>query len=148
MIDTELELRTKAGEPRTVLSEGRLIRLSSDLHLIDTYIDITDRKRSDSELSQAIQAAMSDPSWFVQVVQDKLLAIRSGNPSGPGLEGLSNRERQVLERLARGESNDAIGQELGIATQTVRNYISTVYDKLGVHSRAKAIVWARERGIV
>lgn len=41
-------------------------------------------------------------------------------------------------------TNDAIGQELGLVSQTVRNY----NDKLGVHSRAEAIVWARERGIV
>lgn len=45
-------------------------------------------------------------------------------------------------------TNDAIGRELGLVTQTVRNYISAVYGKLGVHSRAEAIVWARERGIV
>ena len=54
----------------------------------------------------------------------------------------------MLELLAQGKGNDAIASELGIATQTVRNYISTLYDKLGVHSRAEAIVWARERGIV
>ena len=45
-------------------------------------------------------------------------------------------------------NNDVIAKELGIATQTVRNYISAVYDKLGVRSRGEAIVWARERGIV
>ncbi len=50
--------------------------------------------------------------------------------------------------MARGKSNDAIAAELGIATQTVRNYISVIYDKLGVNSRAEAIVWARERGLI
>ncbi len=48
---------------------------------------------------------------------------------------LSKHEREVLERLARGLNNEQIAEELGIATQTVRNYISTIYDKLGVHSR-------------
>ena len=148
VIELELELRTRAGEPRTVLSEGRLIRFNHDLHLIDTYVDITDRKRSENELSRAIQAAMSDPSWFVQVVQDKLFEIRSGNQKQPGLELLSNRERQVLEHLASGKTNDAIAAELGVATQTVRNYISAVYDKIGVRSRGEAIVWARERGLI
>lgn len=148
VVELELELRTRAREPRTVLSEGRLVRFNGDLHLIDTYLDITDRKRAKNELSQAIQAAMSDPTWFVQVVQDKLFAIRSGNPNGRALEGLSNRERQVLEWLARGLNNDAIAAELGVATQTVRNYISTVYSKIGVNSRGEAIVWARERGLI
>lgn len=45
-------------------------------------------------------------------------------------------------------SNNAIAHELGLATQPVRNYISNLYDKLGVHTRAEAVVWARERGIV
>lgn len=45
-------------------------------------------------------------------------------------------------------NNEQIAAELGIVTQTVRNYISALYDKLGVNSRAEAIVWARERGIV
>jgi DNA-binding CsgD family transcriptional regulator len=61
---------------------------------------------------------------------------------------LSKREREVLERIARGASNETIAAELGIVPQTVRNYITTVYDKLGVHTRGEAIVWARERGIV
>ena len=148
IIKEELELRTRAGEPRTVLSEGRLIRFHHELHLIDTYVDITDRKRAENELSQAIQAAMSDPSWFVRVVQDKLFEIRSGSAGQAGLDILSNRERQVLEQLASGKNNDAIAAELGIATQTVRNYISTVYDKIGVNSRGEAIVWARERGLI
>ena len=91
---------------------------------------------------------MSDPSWFVQVVQDKLFEIRAGNQKQPGLELLSNRERQVLEHLASGKNNDAIARDLGLSTQTVRNYISTIYDKISVCSRAEAVVWARERGLI
>jgi len=91
---------------------------------------------------------MSDTSWFAQKVMQELAEVRIGDKDpGPTIE-LSRREREVLERLARGASNDAIAAELGIATQTIRNYISTIYDKLGVNSRAEAIVWARERGIV
>ena len=148
IIEEELELRTQAGEPRIVLSQGRLIRFHHELHLIDTYVDITERKRSENELSQAVQAAMSDPSWFVQVVQQKLLEIRAGNVRQSRLEGLSTRERQVLEQLAGGKNNDAIARELGLSIQTVRNYVSTIYDKIGVNSRAEAIVWARERGLI
>lgn len=143
--EIELELRTKAGEPRTVLSEGRLIHFDNDVHLIDTYLDITDRRRAENELSQAIQAVMSDPSWFVQ---EKLLEIRSGNQRPQGLEGLTPRERQVLAQLASSKNNDAIAAELGIVTQTGRNYISTVYSKIGVNSRGGVVVWAREWGLI
>ena len=37
-------------------------------------------------------------------------------------------------------------QELGLAPNTVRNHVATIYAKLDVHSRGEAIVWARERG--
>ena len=45
-------------------------------------------------------------------------------------------------------NNDEIGRDLGISSQTVRNYISIIYDKVGVRTRAEAVVWARERGLV
>lgn len=57
-------------------------------------------------------------------------------------------KQQVLERMALGTTNDVIGRGLELMSRTVCNYITTVYNKLGVHSRAEAIVWARERGIV
>ena len=148
ILEHEDGLRTKTGGLRQVLSQGRIVRFNGVPYLIDTYIDVTDRKRSETELSQAVQAAMSDPSWFVQVVQQKLLEIRAGGDQKPGLELLSARERQVLEQLASGKSNDRIALELGIVSQTVRNYISTIYDKIGVRSRAEAVVWARERGLI
>ncbi|MCZ7566623.1 MAG: LuxR C-terminal-related transcriptional regulator [Burkholderiales bacterium] len=57
------------------------------------------------------------------------------------------RERQVLELLARGLANDEIAVRLGISAKTVRNQVSAVFDKLGVSSRAQAIVRAREAGL-
>ena len=148
ILEHEDGLRTQAGELRQVLSQGRIVRFNGVPYLIDTYLDITDRKRSETELLQAVQAVMSDPSWFVQVVQQKLFEIRSGSEAEPGLERLSPRERQVLERLASGRSNEQIAAALSIAPQTIRNYISTIYDKIGVRSRAEAVVWARERGLI
>lgn len=148
VIEHEAVLRTKSGEYRTVLSEGRVIRFDHSPFLIDTYVDISERKRAENELSQAIQAAMQDPSWFVRVVQDKLLEIRSGQAPKPGLELLSPRELNVLEGIAKGLNNEQIAQEMGLATQTVRNYISNTYDKINVHSRGEAIIWARERGLI
>ena len=108
IIEHEAVLRTKSGEYRTVLSEGRVIRFDHTLYLIDTYFDISERKRAENELAQAIQAAMQDPSWFVRVVQDKLLEIRSGQAPKPGLELLSPRELEVLTAIAKGLNNEQI----------------------------------------
>ena len=74
--------------------------------------------------------------------------IRSGQAPKPGLELLSPREIEVLTAIAKGLNNEQIASETGLAPQTVRNYISNIYDKIGVHSRPEAIIWPRERGLI
>ena len=59
---------------------------------------------------------------------------------------LSGRERQVLALMADGLSNTDIAGRLAISEKTVRNHASNVFDKLGVWSRAQAIVFARDHG--
>jgi DNA-binding CsgD family transcriptional regulator len=62
------------------------------------------------------------------------------------LDALTPRELQVIELLAAGVDNGTIGRRLDISEKTVRNRVSTIFSKLGVNSRAQAIVWAREAG--
>ena len=146
--DQELTLRTRRGDARTVLLSREVIDLGGERANLKQFYDVTERKRGETELKAALQRVMADTGWFAQRVMEELAQVRVGGEArGPRVE-LSKREREVLERLARGLNNDAIAKELGIAPQTVRNYLSTVYDKLGVNSRSEAIVWARERGIV
>lgn len=59
---------------------------------------------------------------------------------------LSVRERQVLALMTDGLSNTDIAGQLEISEKTVRNHASNLFDKLGVWSRAQAIVFARDRG--
>ncbi len=110
--------------------------------------DVTERMRTEKQLMQAIQAVMQDTAWFSRSVMEKLAQIKAESVDKAGVSELTAREKQVLELVARGQNNEQIASELGIAKQTVRNYITRVYEKLGVHSRAEAIVWARERGLV
>ena len=56
-----------------------------------------------------------------------------------GMGSLTSREREVLNLLARGMSNAAIAEELFITNKTVKNHLSRIYEKIGVHSRAEAI---------
>lgn len=53
--------------------------------------------------------------------------------------GLTDRERDVLELLARGYTQKSIADELGLALNSVRTYAKTLYLKLGVHSRQEVI---------
>lgn len=66
--------------------------------------------------------------------------------AGSTFEALSARERQVLALMADGLGNTAIGERLQISEKTVRNHASNIFDKLGVWSRAQAIVFARDHG--
>jgi pimeloyl-ACP methyl ester carboxylesterase/DNA-binding CsgD family transcriptional regulator len=61
---------------------------------------------------------------------------------------LSSREREVLSRMSEGLSNARIAESLKISEKTVRNHASNLFDKLGVRSRAEAIVFARDRGFI
>lgn len=65
------------------------------------------------------------------------------DPSTPG-HGLSAREVQVLQLIAAGKTNRAIAAELFLSERTVHRHVSSVFDKLGVHSRAEAAAYAVE----
>jgi PAS domain S-box-containing protein len=144
----EMTLRTRRGEVRTILLSRVIIDLEGERVNLKQFYDITARKQNETQLMDALQRVMSDTNWFAQKVMQELAEVQIGDKAPGPVVDLSRREREVLERIARGLSNDVIGAELGIATQTIRNYISAIYDKLGVKSRAEAIVWARERGII
>jgi LuxR family maltose regulon positive regulatory protein len=66
----------------------------------------------------------------------------------PLLEPLSERELEVLRLLATGRSNPEIGQELFIATSTVRSHLKNIYGKLNVHRRWDAVQRAEELGLL
>lgn len=87
-----------------------------------------------------------EPAWqrFCEAI---LSFVRSnGTPESSAFAALSVRERQVLALMAGGLSNLEIAGQLRISEKTVRNHASNVFDKLGVWSRAQAIVFARDRG--
>jgi len=91
-----------------------------------------------------------DPEWSRLVAElDDFLAAPSMAPAGNGsLSGghLTVREREVLELIAQGLDNITIANRLGISQRTARNYVSLILGKLGVKSRAQAIVRARDAG--
>jgi pimeloyl-ACP methyl ester carboxylesterase/DNA-binding CsgD family transcriptional regulator len=87
-----------------------------------------------------------EPAWerFREAVLAFVHAedVAAASPFG----SLSARERQVLRLMAEGLSNGEIAARLDISEKTVRNHASNLFDKLGVWSRAQAIVFARDHG--
>jgi pimeloyl-ACP methyl ester carboxylesterase/DNA-binding CsgD family transcriptional regulator len=87
-----------------------------------------------------------EPAW--QRFGEAVLAFlhAEGTATDSVFAALSARERQVLALMADGLGNIDIAERLNISEKTVRNHASNLFDKLGVWSRAQAIVFARDRG--
>jgi len=87
-----------------------------------------------------------EPAWtrFQQAVLDFLQVGRQAGED-PAFGALSSRERQILTLIVEGLSNADIADRLGIREKTVRNHTSNLFDKLGVWTRAQAMVFARDR---
>jgi len=60
---------------------------------------------------------------------------------------LSEREREILQLIARGSTNNDIARQLSLSVKTVSNYVSNIFSKLQVADRAQAIVRARDAGL-
>lgn len=89
---------------------------------------------------EAVQAvARGEGRWFVTMTPPDV--------APPGGD-LTAREVQVLREMARGGANEQIATALHISGNTVRNHVSNIYQKLGVHSWREAVAWAWERGLV
>ena len=104
-----------------------------------------------SELLWAIRAVGAGEAVFGPTVAARIarlfeLTRRSAAPDRP-FDDLTEREREVLARMAAHQPNAVIARELGISDKTVRNHVSNVLTKLQVVDRAEAIVRAREAGL-
>ena len=149
--DVEWPLTTKEGNTLDILASAAVIEVDDTPCLLHMCYDITERKQTEEEMLQAIHEVMQDAAWFSRSLMEKLAQVRAkraGNTvMGREVAELTRREKQVLEQMAKGRSNNVIAAELELSVRTVRNYITCLYEKLGVHSRAEAVVWARERGL-
>jgi pimeloyl-ACP methyl ester carboxylesterase/DNA-binding CsgD family transcriptional regulator len=89
----------------------------------------------------------SEPAWdrFREAVLD-FVGIEAPRGEDPAFAALSARERAILSLLTEGRANAEIAERLALSEKTVRNHITNVFDKLGVWTRAQAIVFARDRG--
>jgi len=88
----------------------------------------------------------AEPAWAR--FKDEVLAF-TGRRAVPGVfSDLSPRESEILQRIAAGLTNIDIGRELFISEKTVRNHVTRIFEKLGVQSRAQAIVLAKDHGLL
>lgn len=73
-------------------------------------------------------------------------AAIAGRGDRTDMPACTRREDELLDAIARGWDNARIADELCLKQQTVRRYVSDLYDKIGVENRCEAIVWAKDHG--
>lgn len=90
----------------------------------------------------------NEPAWerFCDEVLRFMNVKAASRGEDPAFAHLSLREREVLTLITEGLGNAQIAERLSISEKTVRNHVSNVFDKLGVWTRAQAIVFSIERG--
>ena len=90
----------------------------------------------------------NEPAWerFCEVVLEFTGVSVPMSGEDPAFASLSPREREILALIKEGLGNAQIAERLSISEKTVRNHVSNLFDKLGVWTRAQAIVFAIERG--
>ncbi len=77
-----------------------------------------------------------------------VLAVAPSIDEAPPLEPLTPRELEVLELMAEGRSNKAIGEALGISDQTVKFHVASINGKLGAANRTEAVRRAVRQGLI
>lgn len=101
------------------------------------------------DLVAAITAVTAGRSYYSPAIQQTMAELlREGNKAPQGIQGLSDREREVLILLARGLASKEIATELDISTRTVETHRANLMRKLGVKSVALLTQAAIREGIV
>jgi DNA-binding NarL/FixJ family response regulator len=100
------------------------------------------------EIERALKAVVAGEAIFGPGVATRVLGMFGRPPAGADrFPELTPRERDVLDLVARGWRNAAIGEQLKMAPKTVANHLYSIFAKLQVTDRSAAIVRAREQGL-
>jgi len=109
---------------------------------VDGYI----LKSSEPEqIVQAIRSVYQGNSMLPSHIMQKMAR---GELSQSVFDKLSQRELEIVTYVARGMSNRAIGDSLGLSENTVRNHLRSILDKLGLDNRVQVATLALEQGLV
>jgi DNA-binding NarL/FixJ family response regulator len=96
---------------------------------------------------RAIVAVSEGQAIFDPGIAARVIAATGAPQTERPFPVLTEREHEILDRLARGLRNDAIAARMGISIKTVQNNVSTILIKLGATDRAQVVAMARDAGL-
>jgi DNA-binding NarL/FixJ family response regulator len=102
------------------------------------------------QIAEGIRAVAAGKRWLSQEILEVVLAQRLPPTEilAVNQERLSTREQEVLALLGQGLSNAQIAEQIQLSETTVKNHVTSLYDKLNLHSRAEAVAYAWQHGLV
>lgn len=110
------------------------------------YILKEQRKEEISRLLQGI--ARGEPALSPAISQRMLNYFSDISVPPPAFDGLTEREKQVLALIARGQSLNEAAEQLGVTRNTVASQVKSIYSKLNISSRAEAAIAASKMGMI
>jgi two-component system, NarL family, response regulator LiaR len=109
-------------------------------------------KDADSnEVTKAIRAVAAGESVLDTAMTGKVFSqfkLMSEMKEKNNAEGLTERELEILGLIAQGSSNREIGDHLFLSEKTIKNYITSIFQKLQTNDRTQAAVYALQRGLI
>jgi PAS domain S-box-containing protein len=146
--DEPMRMKQKDGGIADCLVSAERVEINDEQCVIWALQDVTERRRSEAQLVEAIESVMADTSWLSRSIVDRLATLKQGSAAPPTAQllELSDREREILGLICSGQSDAEMGETLHLSKNTIRNHVASLYGKIGVNRRAAAVIWARERG--
>ncbi|WP_209325336.1 response regulator [Brevibacterium renqingii] len=169
LMDVRMPMMDGIEATRTIVADSRAASATGPRIIMLTTFDIDDyvfdairagasgfllKDAPPDELAEAVRVVASGegllaPSVTKRVIEHFAATPRtSPAPTLSGLPELTDREREILVLVARGESNSEIAASLFIAVQTVKTHVSRILYKLDARDRAQAVIAAYESGLV
>jgi DNA-binding NarL/FixJ family response regulator len=142
--------RAKASEePPTVLALASLPDPEELAGLLAAGVDgLLLRSTGVAELADALELLRGGERAVAPALLPLLVGVIGLAAAGPGESLLTEKEREVLARLAEGGSNRAIAEALSVSPATVKTHLAHIYEKLGASDRRDALVRAIALGIL
>jgi DNA-binding NarL/FixJ family response regulator len=109
------------------------------------------------DLQRAVRAVAGGDAWLDPSVTGRVLTIYRDAPGARAAAGadrgdatlasLTTREREVLELIATGLTNDEIAERLVLGVGTIKTHVNHIFLKLGIRNRAEAVIFAFDHGL-
>jgi DNA-binding NarL/FixJ family response regulator len=139
-LNAVLQLQTASPQTRTVM----LLDSSERAIIVEAFRNgargVFSREQLSSRLIKCIRCVLAGQLWVSNADVEFLVQALRVNPSGciavtPESSSLTRRERQIASLVAKGLTNRDIAVQLGLSAHTVKNYLLTIFEKLGVSTR-------------